>query len=202
MLAQAVAREFNAFLATIILWNARASPQSLAKLAELADITKRITRSDAGGLEYYAAHQIEILRVLYKYVPEPKPPLILPSIRSQIEGWEGAIKQETIEELRNLLEQASSHTKALEPEEPQQAPPEKRFECDLGIQSVSERENRLCTSAENTSLESLIGYFTTRLNTPSPTEPSPRAKPPRPDLRTGAVRVYEFVGFEESAHLH
>ncbi|KAI1480007.1 hypothetical protein F4774DRAFT_409518 [Daldinia eschscholtzii] len=146
-------------------------------LDELAEIPIRVTKSGGSNISHYLALLRETFCVLSKYLPELQGSFLLQDLQSiNAVGEEDTIKPETVEQLRNHLLNSRDHAEASKPKEPPPVPPRKQ------IEGESDSDIYLLTATDNQDFERLISLFIVLLNCTKP------QKPPRPDLRTRAVR--------------
>ncbi|KAI2780660.1 hypothetical protein F4815DRAFT_445250 [Daldinia loculata] len=143
---------------------------------------ENFNRTIVGGsnLEHYLVILREVFDVLSKYIPELQGQVLTQDTQRLLASG-ATIKSETVEQLRNCLLNAPQYAKASGHKEAPPIPPKKDSKPRLEIEDVGEGDTRRCTTFENEVVESFINLFLAL-------DESPPATPPRPDLRTRAVR--------------
>ncbi|KAI1467597.1 uncharacterized protein F4812DRAFT_459703 [Daldinia caldariorum] len=147
-------------------------------LEELSKIPTRVTKSGGTNLAHYLALIRAIYGVLSKKRPELQGFLLFQDPQSIAAAQEkDALKLETLEELRTFLFKSGQLAEDLKPKRAPSSPPKK--------ESQAERcgDIHRMTDSENKDFEILVQIFMDISNPPWRPQP-----PPRPDLRTRAVR--------------
>ncbi|KAI1799699.1 hypothetical protein F4811DRAFT_557535 [Daldinia bambusicola] len=144
---------------------------------ELSEIPVRVTKSGGTNLSHYLALLRETFNVLSKHLPELNGSSLFQDTQmiTTAEGKD-AIKLETVEQLRTFLLKSNELAEAVKPKGAPSLPPKEES------QAEKDGDIRRLTASESKDFKRLVDLFVVILDPPW------RPQPPRPDLRTRAVR--------------